>query len=184
MEHLPHGTGLVVFAAIVLYSAYRRFRSQVGRQPVQPRTMLLRMGLLGLAAVGLAVAPHLAPYAPIEELAGIAAGAGLALWGLSMTRFSAEGSQRYYTPNTWLGVAVSTLLIARIAYRFAALAPVVRAGGASEGDLSPALAFAGAQTGLTLALFGVVAGYYVIYYAGVLRRSRALVLAPEPAAAD
>jgi hypothetical protein len=182
MDQMPHGPALIVVVAIIAFSLYRRFRSHVGRQPVQPRSMRFRMALLGLGAVASLIAPHLAPYARIEELAGIAAGGGLAWWGLSMTRFSADSRQRYYTPNLYLGLAISTLFIARIVYRFMVVAPVLNAARTGSGFAASQLALLGAQSGLTLALFGVVIGYYLAYYAGVLHRSRATELVPAPRA--
>jgi hypothetical protein len=169
MDHTPHGTGLIVMAAIILFSLYRRARSHIGRQPVRPNRMIIRMVFLGLIAVAMQLIPHLAPYARVEEVGGIAVGAGLAWWGLRMTRFSVDGTQRYYTPNMYLGLAISTLFIARIAYRFIVLAPVLTADHADAG-FQPQQMF-GAQSGLTLAMFGVVAGYYVAYTFGVLRLS-------------
>jgi hypothetical protein len=169
MDHSPHGTGLIVMVAIILFSLYRRARSHIGRQPVRPNRMIIRMVFLGLIAVAMQLIPHLAPYARIEEVGGVAVGTGLAWWGLRMTRFSVDGTQRYYTPNLYLGLAISSLFIARIAYRFIVMAPVVTADQADAGTQLKSMM--GAQSGLTLALFGVVAGYYVAYYLGVLRLS-------------
>jgi hypothetical protein len=49
---------------------------------------------------------------------------------------------------------------------------------AAQADQNPFAAFQ--RSPLTLAIFGVLVGYYVFYYAGVLRASRNLP-APAPA---
>jgi hypothetical protein len=98
-----------------------------------------------------------------------------------MTHFSADSTQRYYTPNTWLGLAITAVFIGRIAYRFLVLAPVANGEPALTSRMTPQMILMGSQSGLTVALFGLVAGYYVAYYAGVLLRSRGIAFITEPA---
>ena len=73
----------------------------------------------------------------------------------------------FYTPNAHLGIAVSLLFTGRIIYRLVevyALGETMR-GGNSDFVRSP----------LTMAVFGVLAGYYIVYAIGLVRwRSRVL----------
>jgi len=62
------------------------------------------------------------------------------------------------------------LLLSRIAYRFLVVYPAAHA--AAQADRNPFAAYQ--KSPLTLAILGVVIGYYLLYYAGVLNRSRAL----------
>jgi len=57
-----------------------------------------------------------------------------------------------------------------VAYRFLAVYPSMHA--AAQADQNPFAAYQ--KSPLTLAIFGVVIGYYVFYYAGILRVSRGL----------
>jgi len=107
-------------------------------------------------------------------LAGIAAGAALGWFGLRHTKFERTAEGVFYTPHTWIGLGISLLLLARLAYRFFIIAPGMEAAAQAHQD-----AFATFQRSpLTLAIFGVLIGYYICYYAGVLRMARA------PAAAE
>ena len=66
--------------------------------------------LLGLASAGL-------PDRLAWMGAGLAAGALLGVFGLRRTTFEPTPQGLYYTPNAHLGIALSLLFIARIAYR-------------------------------------------------------------------
>ena len=49
---------------------------------------------------------------------GVLLGAALGVLGLRLTRFEATSAGLFYTPSAHLGIALSTLLVCRIAYRF------------------------------------------------------------------
>lgn len=103
---------------------------------------------------------------------GAVVGIGLGLLGLRLTRFEVTPTGRFYTPSAHLGVALSVLLVCRIAWRFAAGGFPGAAGAGSSGPP------AGSLTPLTLLLVGMLAGYYTTYAIGLLRwsaRSRDLV---------
>ena len=73
-----------------------------------------------------------------------------------------------------IGIALALLLVARIGWRFVQM----QAGGA-------AAAAGYGRSPLTLLVFGMLAGYYATYAAGLLRwksRSTGSVPAPAPAA--
>jgi hypothetical protein len=92
---------------------------------------------------------------------GLVAGGVLAVYGLRLTRFERTAQGLFYTPNAYLGVTLSLLLVGRILYRLAEIY--------SDG-LAPAAASADfASSPATLAIFGTLAGYYVAYSLGLLR---------------
>lgn len=160
----PQVTTPLMIGAFVLWAIYRRVRRNVGRQRVQPRRMTMRVGLLGLVG-----ALSLLAYAHNIELAGallggLIGGAALAMLGLRHTKFEATAQGKFYTPHTFIGLFVSGLLLARIAYRFAVVFPVMHA--AHQANANPFAAYQ--KSPLTLAIFGIVVGYYVAYYVGVL----------------
>jgi cytochrome b561 len=68
---------------------------------------------------------------------------------------------RFYTPHTYIGLAVMLLFLGRLAYRFLYLAT------------DPGAAAAYQRSPLTLGTFGLLVGYYLLYYAGILLRTRA-----------
>jgi hypothetical protein len=179
-----------LFAALVVFAIYRRFRRNFGRQEFRPRRMTLRVVLL--AAVGCALLPMALRSVQYlsAELAGAALGIGLGLWGAQRTRFMMSGGRLHYVPHTYTGIAVSLLFLGRLAFRVfqgyagAQATPVTA-------SVDPSLAFAPAsmvRSPLTVGIFFVLAGYYGWYYGWVLWKSKHLnaedLEAASPAAAQ
>ena len=98
---------------------------------------------------------------------GLLLGSAVALYGLRRTQFELTPQGLYYTPNAHLGIALSLLFVARIVFRLVEVYVIepTAAHGATDFARSP----------LTLAVFGLLAGYYVAYAIG-LARWRANVL--------
>jgi hypothetical protein len=158
-----------LIAALVIFGLYRRMRRSFGRQRVTEGRMWLRIGILTVITVVVAagtVAAH-----NLEVLgglaAGIACGAVLGYVGLRHTKFEITSGGRYYTPHTYMGLAVTALFVGRLIYRFLSVYDgTMPAGAAARG-------FGAYQANpLTLAVFGLLVGYYVLYYLGVLQRTR------------
>jgi hypothetical protein len=94
-------------------------------------------------------------------LAAAAIGGGLGVWGHRLTRFEATPEGLFYTPSAHLGIAISLLFIGRVAYRLVQLWTM--GGMARDGHVDFV------RSPLTLAIFGVMAGYYVAYAIGLIR---------------
>ena len=155
---------------------YRRFRNAFVRQPISAPKMMMRMGLLALVA--LLLLSHLPTAAGfMAASAGATVGLLLALVGLSRTRFEASAQGIFYTPNKWIGLVVSALLISRIAARAISIyqASAAMAEGAAAGAVFQ-------RSPLTVGIFFVMAAYYIVYYAGVLRKGRRLGVPQAPPA--
>lgn len=157
-------------AVLVVWLIYRRLRRNFGRQPVQERRLYARAVVLMLLSVLMVVSAATDMRLMGALLAGIAAGALLGYFGLRHTKYETTDGARYYTPHTYIGLVVTALLFGRIAYRVAQQYPGMHA--AMRADEDPFASFQ--RSPLTLAIFGVLVGYYVVYNIGVVRRSRAL----------
>ena len=162
-------------AILVVWAIYRRLRRSFGQQPIRPVRMRVRMGIL--IVLGVTFIPVAVKSLQFlgAELAGLAAGIALALWGASRTRYRAEADQLYYVPHTYTGILVSLLFIGRLAYRLAQAylwnaAPV----SGSDATRTPGMTGHGMnmQSPLTAGLVFVLIGYYVVYYGVVLWKSR------------
>jgi hypothetical protein len=154
---------------LIGYRLYRRFRANFGRQTVQPARMVVRIVILSLvAALFVSVAMHSA--AALEAVAGgLLAGVLVAVAGLRFTRFESDEKGRYYTPNSYIGGAVTLLLVTRLAYRMFS----IYSGPQLVAPVSGADPFeAMTRSPLTLAMVMLTVGYYLLYTAGVLYRSR------------
>jgi hypothetical protein len=82
------------------------------------------------------------------------------VWGLRLTRFEVAADGYWFTPNARLGMLVAMLFLARIMY--VGLEIFVNQGTANV--LPPF-----AESPLTLLVFGLFAGYFAAYSAGLLR---------------
>ena len=160
----------MLFAALVIWAVGRRVRRSFGRQPVHAGRIWFRIGTLTLVG-GLVVATSIAGNAQALEavIAGIACGAALAYVGLRHTRFEVTPEGRFYTPHTYIGVAVTALFLGRLVYRLVSL-PY---GASATVGADPNFAVAYQRNPLTLGIFAVLVGYYALFYAGVLVRTRA-----------
>jgi hypothetical protein len=169
--------GPFLFAALVLFAIYRRFRRSFGQQPLRPVRMQVRIVLL--LVVGCLLLPVVlrSPAFMSAVLAGILAGVMLALWGAARTRFLRASGQLYYVPHTYTGIAVSFLFLGRLVYRLIQVYGSVHAiHGAAADSANQGFAAAGMlQSPLTLGLYFVLMGYYVCYYSMVLWKSKRVV---------
>jgi len=163
-----------LIAALVVWGIYRRMRRSFGRQRVTEARMWIRIGILTLAAVliGAQFARDITMLGGLA--AGIACGGALGYIGLKYTKFEVTAEGRFYTPHAYIGAIVSALFIGRVLYRLL----TVYDGTAPVADAGRSLA-AAYQGPFTFAVFGALVGYYVIYYLGVLQRTRPAA-APSP----
>lgn len=168
MSHDPYV--LAAIAALVVFALYRRFRRLFGRQPLQPARLKLRVVMLALVAGLFALRGLHSPNIAAAGLGGFAFGAALAYLGLRLTRFEIMPGGVFYTPSGYIGIVLSVLLLSRLVYRFFLLYPSLEAAKAETGN-----PFATYQSSpLTVALLGIVIGYYMAYCIGLLVRGAAL----------
>ncbi len=146
-----------IVAALAVLLIYRRLRRSIGRQPVRPLRMIVRMAVL--AALGISLIPSAVRSGDflLVEASGALAGTALAAWGARRTRYLKSGTQLYYVPHTYAGIAVTLLVLGRLVYRTVQM------------NFAPASM---AQNPATVGLLFVLIGYYVCYYGCVLWKSK------------
>jgi hypothetical protein len=160
----------IVFGALITLAIYRRIRRNIGRQKLSPARLTWRAAVLGLAGTMILFVSLRDVNLFGAMAAGLALGVVLAWFGLKHTLFEVTPEGRFYTPHTYIGAFVSVLFLGRIAYRFFVLYSAGQSLTQTGGD--PFAAYQNSP--LTLAIFGVLVGYYVAYYAGLLMRNRGL----------
>ncbi len=165
----------VLLGAVLLWAVYRRVRRNFGRQAVNGARLQWRVALLAVISALILFGSARSPALLGALVAGVAAGAALGLVGLRHTQFEATPQGRFYTPHTYLGVAVTALFLGRLLYRVLAL--YLDTQTALQPNQDPLAAYQ--KSPLTLAIFGVLIGYYLVFNVGVLRKSRDLLVAPE-----
>lgn len=164
--HAIGATAAVV--ALMVFVAYRRIRRAIGRQALQPVRMKIRMGILAALSIAFVVVPHGQVLILAGAAAGAAIGIGLAVYALKHTQVEFTESGVFYTGHPYIGLGIALLFVGRLVYRFVLMSTTAPAMDSPRG-VSP---FAGAiGNPVTTAVFFVVAGYYLTYYAGLLRRA-------------
>ena len=157
----PQTVTLLVLAPLIGWRLYTRFRRMVGRQRLSKVRAWITLAIYIPLIVLLCFATRTHP----ERLAWLAGGIGLGLLlgiiGLNKTRFEPTPEGLFYTPYAHLGIALSLLFVARIAYRFVEVYSSAPTGQQQPPDF--------ARSPLTLAVFGLLAGYYVTYAIGLAR---------------
>jgi uncharacterized membrane protein YdjX (TVP38/TMEM64 family) len=145
---------------------YVRLRRNIGRQALQPRRMTIRIVVLAVLTCALAGFSYLNLKLLVGLGFGLILGWPLAWVGLKTTKFETTAEGRFYTPNSTIGIALTVLFVGRIVYRVMVLVPAARNQALQQpgAALSPLSFFA----------FGLLAGYYIAYYSGVLMRNRAM----------
>jgi hypothetical protein len=147
----------ILFGGLFIWSIYRRVRRNIGRQKLRLRRIITSIVILSVASlIFLGMASQ-----QINLLTGIGGGlllgVGLGFVGLRLTRFETTAEGHFYTPNTPIGVGLSVLFIGRVLYR-----TWVLNDAAADPNHHPAF-----QSPLTFFIFGLLAGYYLVYYIGL-----------------
>jgi hypothetical protein len=169
-----HSTGptiiFLVLIPLLAWRLYSRFKRMVGRQPMSRVRPWITLVVFPLIIAMLGAATLSRPQGLWLLVAGLLAGALLGIFGITKTRFETTAQGLFYTPNAHLGIALSLLFVARIAFRLVQVFtadPQAMQHGPNDFARSP----------LTLCVFGLLAGYYVAYAIGLLRRAHASVSA-------
>jgi hypothetical protein len=153
----------LVVIPLVIWRLYARIRRSVGRQTLSRRrpwfTIVLFPTLIVLLSFG--AWSHHRPVLFAAMLGGIVGGVVLGFYGNRHTKFEATPQGLFYTPNAHIGVALSLLFVGRVIYRLVVLYSMNLYAPQSPNDF--------AASPLTLAIFGLLAGYYVTYAIGLVR---------------
>lgn len=159
----PSGSTLTLLALtpLLAWRIRARFRRMVGRQRLSRVRPWITLAIYAILAALLGIANHAQPAALGVFAASLGAGAVLALLGLRRTVFEPTRQGLFYTPDRRLGIALSLLFLGRIAYRLIEVALLDPGTGHGLADFS--------RSPLTLAVFGLLAGYQLRYAIGLVR---------------
>jgi hypothetical protein len=147
----------VLFGGLIAWGIYRRVRRNIGRQQLRPRRItfsIVVFSLVSLLFIGMSLQQlHLM----LGIVGGLVLGVMLGFVGLRLTRFETNAEGHFYTPNTHIGVALSLLFAGRMLYRLWVFRDATTAAGHPPPFQSP----------LTFFIFGLIAGYYIVYFIGI-----------------
>lgn len=161
----PNLIAPIVVAPLIVWRLYARTRRNFGRQPIQPKRMWMRVAIFSVVALLVATQGLLDPRLAAGLAAGLAGGVLLGMLALKLTRFEIDGQNDCYFPNPWIGMGLTALFLGRLLYRLMVLYPEMTqaaSGGLATYQRSP----------LTMMILGLLLGYYIAYYAGLLIHHR------------
>jgi len=154
--------GTLVFGGLIIWGIFRRIRRNIGRQKLRPARIIFSMvifSLFSLLFIGLALKLQQMPLLGAIG-GGLLLGAALGFVGLRLTRFETTDEGHFYTPNTHIGIALVVLVAGRILY-----SQWVRSN--TDPDAAANNNLASTLHPLTFLFFGLLAGYYLVYYIGL-----------------
>jgi hypothetical protein len=163
---MPHNLFRVLvwvgLGVYVLSRLYFRMRRTIGLQQFRRKRLIFYIVFYVIATIGLAFLSGGRSKLMLGWIAGLVPGIVLGLWSLRLTRFEITDKGRCYTPSAHIGVALYLLFLGRLIYRVIAIYTNL----SLRGQPPPAWG----QSALTDFVFELLAGYYIAYSAGIVRR--------------
>ncbi|EIL88007.1 hypothetical protein UU9_14410 [Rhodanobacter fulvus Jip2] len=165
-----HMLSYLVALPFIAWMMWRRISRQFGRQPIRRKRMVFRVAIFAVVG-GLLMLSGLHRLALAEgALGGMLIGGAIGLLGLKLTRFEIDPVRGdCYVPNSWIGALLTALLLGRLAWRFAFIGAQIPPS--VDDPMGHAMATHSASP-LTMLVVGVLVGYYLVYYRGLLIHHR------------
>ena len=179
-----HLTSYLIMLPLLAWIVWRRVSRQFGRQPIRRKRMIARIVIFAVIGGLLALSGfhHLALAEGL--LGGVLIGAAIGLFGLRLTRFEVDPAKGdCYVPNPWIGALLTVLLLGRLAWRLMVVRPQLQHAQAAADAGTSMQPMGYASSPLTMLVIGLLVGYYIAYYSGVLVHHRRFLRAHPAAAA-
>ena len=159
----------IVLVPLIAWRIYVRFRRASGRQRLSRYRAPITLTIYGLLITTVTAINLTRPILLLTFAIALIVGACLAAYALMRTQFEPTPKGLFYTPHAPIGLSLAALFVARLVYRLIevyVIAPALPRDGAE---------FSGST--LTLATFGLLAGYYAWYTLGLARWRRRVLRA-------
>jgi hypothetical protein len=171
-----HLTNYLIMLPLLAWIVWRRVSRQFGRQPIQRKRMIFRIAVFSVGGVLLALSGFHKIELAEGLFGGVLIGGALGLLGIRLTRFEVDPKRGdCYVPNPWIGALLTVLLLGRLAWRFMVLLPQMQQVSAAAPQVGgyPGSPMGGyTSSPLTMLVIGLLVGYYIVYFSGLLIHHR------------
>lgn len=169
-----HLTNYLIMLPLLAWIIWRRVSRSFGRQPVQRKRMIFRVVVFSIIGAALALSGFHKLELAEGLFGGVLIGGAIGLVGLRLTQFEIDPVKGdCYVPNVWIGALLTVLLFGRLAWRLMVVWPQFQHGSMAAQAVGGADQSIGyASSPLTMLVIGLLVGYYIIYYSGVLIHHR------------
>ncbi|MEO8779427.1 MAG: DUF1453 domain-containing protein [Rhodanobacter sp.] len=169
-----HLTTYLILLPLLALMVWRRVSRTFGRQRIRRKRMIARIVIFAVIGGVLALSGfhHLALAEGL--FGGVLVGAAIGLVGLQWTRFEVDPVKGdCYVPNPWIGALLTALLLGRLAWRLMVVWPQLQHAQVAAHEAGMQMQALGyASSPLTMLVIGLLVGYYLVYYSGVLVHHR------------
>ncbi len=169
-----HLTNYLIMLPLLAWIIWRRVSRSFGRQPIQRKRMIFRVVVFSIIGAALALSGFHKLELAEGLFGGVLIGGAIGLVGLRLTRFEIDPVKGdCYLPNVWIGALLSVLLLGRLAWRLMVVWPQFEHGAMpaqAVGGTGQSIGYASSP--LTMLVIGLLVGYYILYYSGVLVHHR------------
>jgi hypothetical protein len=171
-----HLSQYLIMLPLLALIVWRRVSRSFGRQPIRRKRMIARIVMFAVIG-GLLALGGFHQVALAEGLfGGILIGGAIGLLGLQLTRFEVDPVKGdCYVPNPWIGALLTVLLLGRLAWRLLVVWPQMQQASALAAAHGPGMQMQPmgyASSPLTMLVIGLLVGYYIVYYSGLLVHHR------------
>lgn len=164
-----HLNQYLIMLPLLALIVWRRVSRSFGRQRIRRKSMIVRIAMF--AVIGALLALSGFHHRALAEglLGGGLLGGAIGLIGLRLTRFEVDPVKGdCYVPNPWIGALLMLLLLGRLAWRLMMLWPLM-----NQAEATPGMPPAGyTSSPLTMLVIGLLVGYYIVYFSGLLIHHR------------
>ncbi|OOG40195.1 DUF1453 family protein [Rhodanobacter sp. C05] len=162
-----HLTNYLIMLPLLAWIVWRRVSRQFGRQPIQRKRMIARIAIFAVIGCLLSLAGLHSIQLLEGLLVGVLIGALIGMVGLRLTRFEVDPVKGdCYVPNPWIGALLTVLLLGRLIWKVMQMQQVSAAAQAA--GYPPSYAY----SPLTMLVIGLLVGYYIVYFSGLLIHHR------------
>jgi hypothetical protein len=162
-----HLINYLIMLPLLAWIVWRRVSRQFGRQPIQRKRMIVRIAIFAVVGCLLSLAGLHSIQLLEGLLVGVLIGALIGMVGLRLTRFEVDPVKGdCYVPNPWIGALLTVLLLGRLIWRLMQMQQVSAAAHAA--GYQPSYTY----SPLTMLLVGLLVGYYIVYFSGLLIHHR------------